>query len=124
MGSERYFVGGGEEEAKKQKGPWTGGKSEMAEDGAENLEITAQSTKVLGQSISVADFKVIRSLGAGAYAKVYLVKKKDTEQLFAMKAIRKDKLLVDDSILKCTILEKKILSEANHPFLVGTEFVF
>ena len=41
-----------------------------------------------------------------------------------MKTLAKEKLLTDDRILQSTLLEKKILQEANHPFLMGTEYAF
>jgi hypothetical protein len=40
-----------------------------------------------------------------------------------MKTLRKDQLL-NDNLLQCTLLEKKILMEAHHPFLVGMDYVF
>jgi len=40
-----------------------------------------------------------------------------------MKALRKDVLIDCDSV-HSTLLEKEILMKANHPFLVGMEFVF
>jgi hypothetical protein len=49
---------------------------------------------------------------------------KETKQFFAMKSLQKDMLLEDDRILDSTLLEKKIMQEAHHPFLIGTEYAF
>jgi serum/glucocorticoid-regulated kinase 2 len=40
-----------------------------------------------------------------------------------MKSLRKDVILEHDQ-LDSTLLEKEILLKANHPFLVGMEYVF
>lgn len=40
-----------------------------------------------------------------------------------MKSLRKDVILDYDQI-ESTMLEKDILQKANHPFLVGMDFVF
>jgi hypothetical protein len=40
-----------------------------------------------------------------------------------MKAIRKDKIIQAESI-ESTLLEKKILFEANHTFMVSMKFAF
>ena len=69
------------------------------------------------------DFTSLRFLGKGTCAKVFLVEKKDTQELFAMKSIRKD-LLIDNDIIEATILEKNIMQEANHPFIVGMDYCF
>jgi serum/glucocorticoid-regulated kinase 2 len=44
-------------------------------------------------------------------------------QLYAIKAIRKDVLIEHDQI-ESTLLEKDILFAADHPFLVGMDFLF
>ena len=43
--------------------------------------------------------------------------------MYAMKSLRKDVILDYDQV-ESTLLEKKILLEADHPFLVGMEYVF
>ena len=59
--------------------------------------------------VQLKDFYVIKSIGEGTFGKVYLVEKTSDGTLYAMKTLKKDKLLIDDKILECTILEKKIL---------------
>ena len=39
------------------------------------------------------DFTIVSVLGAGAFGKVYLVQKKDTGKVFAMKTLRKDAII-------------------------------
>ena len=54
---------------------------------------------------------------------MYLVQNKHTKQLYAMKSIRKDIVLEHDS-LENLHLEKTILNQVNHPFIISMEFVF
>lgn len=62
-------------------------------------------------------------LGRGAFGKVFLAELIKTKQLFAVKSIRKD-ILIDLNQIESTILEKDILFECDHPFLVGMEYMF
>jgi len=41
------------------------------------------------RKLSVDDFTLISVLGKGSYGKVVLVRKKDTEEIYAMKIIKK-----------------------------------
>ena len=41
-----------------------------------------------------------------------------------MKTIQKELIIEDERILASTLLEKKIMQEAHHPFLIGTEYAF
>ncbi len=69
------------------------------------------------------DFLIRSVIGKGSFGKVFLVEKKDTGKVFAMKSLRKDVILEYDQI-ESTLLEKEILQKADHPFLVGMEYVF
>lgn len=48
---------------------------------------------------------------------------KTTKTLYAIKVIRKDVLIEYDQI-ESTQLEKEILFAADHPFLVGMDYLF
>ena len=70
------------------------------------------------------DFEIKKVLGRGSFGKVYLVQNTTTQEVFAMKALRKD-LLIEKDLVESTRLEKTILQEAiDHPFLVGLNYVF
>jgi serum/glucocorticoid-regulated kinase 2 len=54
---------------------------------------------------------------------VFLVQKSGSKEVYAMKSLRKDVILEYDQV-ESTKLEKDILLEADHPFLVGMSYVF
>ena len=54
---------------------------------------------------------------------MFLVQKVSDKAVYAMKSLRKDVILDYDQI-ESTLLEKDILLKADHPFLVGMEYVF
>ena len=62
-------------------------------------------------------------LGRGAFGKVFLAELKQNKQLYAIKSIRKDVLIEMDQI-ENTMLEKDIMFECDHPFLVGMDYLF
>lgn len=69
------------------------------------------------------DFELKVQLGRGTFGKVYLAELRSTRKLYAIKVIRKDVLIEYDQI-QSTELEKDILFAADHPFLVGMDFLF
>ena len=75
------------------------------------------------KEVSLQDFQVIKKIGEGAFAKVFLVKMIETESFFAMKVVRKDMLIEKDMLVE-TLLEKDILLDVDHPFLMSMNHVF
>lgn len=69
------------------------------------------------------DFSMINIIGKGTFGKVFLVKNRINNKLYAMKSIRKDIVLEHDS-LENLHLEKQILNSVNHPFIINMEYVF
>lgn len=62
-------------------------------------------------------------LGEGAIGKVYLAKLQGTQTLFAIKAMKKHKI-VEKKWVDRTALESEILFSNNHPFICGIDYVF
>ena len=62
-------------------------------------------------------------LGRGAFGKVFLGELRQNKMLYAIKSIRKDVLIEMDQI-ENTMLEKDIMFECDHPFLVGMDYLF
>jgi len=57
---------------------------------------------------SFEDFKSLKTIGEGAYGKVYQVQDYQTRKIYAMKVLKKAHLLKKKAI-SCTITEKDIL---------------
>lgn len=74
-------------------------------------------------SITLDDFEILNILGKGAFGKVYLSRMKEDSKLYAIKTIRKDVVIETDQI-EAVNLERDVLLNCKHPFLVGMEFVF
>ena len=69
------------------------------------------------------DFEQIKVIGRGAFSRVILVRKKDTGRLYAMKIMRKDKLVREQKI-KPIINERQIMQDLDHPFIVKLYWSF
>ena len=75
--------------------------------------------------VDLGDFDITAIIGEGSFGRVYFaeLEKNGQKQYFAIKAIRKDKLINDNSI-QSALLEQRILYEADHPFLCGLNYFF
>ena len=53
-----------------------------------------------GTKISINDFQLLTVVGRGSFGKVYLVRKKDNGQPYAMKILKKDQLIKKNLLIK------------------------
>lgn len=77
--------------------------------------------------VSITDFQFIKIIGKGGFSTVYLVKHRQTHEMFAMKSIRipAGKLGKDKStFLQQIRYEKQILMALKHPFIVKLKYAF
>jgi p90 ribosomal S6 kinase len=68
---------------------------------------------------------LLKVLGEGSFGKVFLVRKitaPDAGTLYAMKVLKKATLKVRDR--ERTKMERNILANINHPFIVGLHYAF
>ncbi|CAM9347467.1 unnamed protein product [Chrysoparadoxa australica] len=72
---------------------------------------------------SVDNFSMLRVLGKGSYGKVVLVRKKDSGVLYAMKVLKKDDV-VNKRQVERTKIERRVLGNIEHPFLMKLHYAF
>ncbi|XP_059422014.1 protein kinase C eta type [Carassius carassius] len=76
-----------------------------------------KSKKEPSRKLGISNFTLLQVLGKGSFGKVMLVRLNGSDQVFAVKVLKKDIILQDDDV-ECTMTEKRVLSLAStHPYL-------
>ncbi|XP_021291733.1 serine/threonine-protein kinase AtPK2/AtPK19-like [Herrania umbratica] len=75
------------------------------------------------RSIDIEDFEILKVVGQGAFGKVYQVRKKGTPEIYAMKVMRKDKIM-EKNHAEYMKAERDILTKVDHPFIVQLKYSF
>ena len=73
--------------------------------------------------MSINDFILIKALSSGAYGKVILARKKNTDDFFAIKVLDKQKMM-EKNVVEYVINEKNILSQMSNEFIVRGVYNF
>lgn len=74
-------------------------------------------------NLSMDNFDIISVLGRGFYGKVMLVKKKGTNEFYAIKTVHKNRLVKSNKV-HTIFTERNVLMKARHPFIVNLCFAF
>jgi tRNA A-37 threonylcarbamoyl transferase component Bud32 len=69
------------------------------------------------------DFELLKVIGKGSFGKVLLVRKKGTNNFYAMKVLTKKTIILRHEV-EHTLSEKNILMKLQHPFLVKLHYAF
>ena len=85
---------------------------------SQNLNLIKEKDKV-----SAKDFLCLALLGRGSFGEVYLVQKITTKKNYAMKVLRKERIM-GQNLSKYAIAERNVLSLSNHPFIVKLNYAF
>ncbi|KPM36147.1 Serine/threonine-protein kinase gad8 [Neonectria ditissima] len=91
--------------------------------GKGKLRITAQYAENQGGKLAVNDFELLKLVGKGSFGKVYQVRKRDTNCIYAMKSIQKAKIISRAEVTH-TLAERSVLAQINSPFIVPLKFSF
>jgi serine/threonine protein kinase len=75
------------------------------------------------ERVGIESFRFYKKIGEGAFGEVYIVKKGKSEKLYALKAIKKQKVL-GSNIMRYIQTEKDVLSLIRHPFIVRLHYAF
>lgn len=75
------------------------------------------------QCVGLEDFEVLKVVGQGAFAKVYQVRRIGTLEIYAMKVMRKDKIM-EKNHAEYMKSERNILTKVDHPFIVQLRYSF
>uniref|UniRef100_A0A8C5UCR3 Ribosomal protein S6 kinase n=1 Tax=Malurus cyaneus samueli TaxID=2593467 RepID=A0A8C5UCR3_9PASS len=93
-------------------------------EGVQEFNIT-HHVKEGSEKADPSQFELLKVLGQGSFGKVFLVRKitpPDSNHLYAMKVLKKATLKVRDRVR--TKIERDILADVNHPFVVKLHYAF
>lgn len=76
-----------------------------------------------GADLSVDSFELLRVLGRGAFGKVFLVRKHSSEDIYAMKVLKKWEVTKRKQV-EHTKTERRIMAATHHPFVVTLRYAF
>lgn len=85
--------------------------------------VTLVEDSQIQRGIGFTSFIIMELLGCGTFGKVYKVKLRMTEEVFAMKVIDK-KYLIRNRQLRYAITECNILKQSNNPFIIKLHYSF
>ena len=83
----------------------------------------SEPVQLKSKQVCLKDFEIKLQLAKGQYGKVYLAQHKSMRSLHAVKMIKKTCLICSDTVDKIKI-EKEILLETEHPFVIRMEYMF
>lgn len=76
-----------------------------------------------GAMPKISDFEIIKPISRGAFGSVYLARKHNTHDLYAIKALRKDDL-IRKNMTSAVLTERRLLSLAQAPYTVMLYYAF
>lgn len=95
---------------------------QLGENGC-RLNITIDYKPTVNKKLTIDDFELLKVIGKGSFGKVMQVKKKDTQKIYALKALRKA-YIVNNSEIVHTLAERTVLARIECPFIVPLKFSF
>ncbi|KAK2982391.1 hypothetical protein RJ640_026234 [Escallonia rubra] len=90
---------------------------------SEESIIQVDGNPLKSQTVGLDDFEVLKVVGQGSFARVYQVRKRGSFEIFAMKVMRKDKIM-EKNHAEYMKAERDILTKVDHPFIVQLRYSF
>lgn len=97
--------------------------SACGDDVLQEATLPDDDNSLKSQSVGLEDFDILKVVGQGAFAKVYQVRKRGSLEIYAMKVMRKDKIMERDHA-EYMKAERDILTKVDHPFIVQLKYSF
>jgi len=69
----------------------------------------------------IDNYNIIKKLGSGAFGKVYLVRKKRSTQIYALKEMQKSRI-ANEGLRRYVDAERFVLTQIYHPFLLHASY--
>lgn len=89
----------------------------------DNFFISLREAILSTPGLTMNCFDIISVLGRGYFGKVILCRRKNTNSLYAIKAIKKKNLQEEDK-LRTAIIEREVFRKCDNPFIVKIHFAF
>ena len=93
----------------------------------QELDNNIKNTEVIisgdGSKINENSFELLKTLGRGYFGRVFLVEKKDTKELYALKVISKLDI-IKRNFFENLKSEKRIMQKVSNPFIVNLDYCF
>ncbi|KAM0258480.1 hypothetical protein ACHAQJ_003819 [Trichoderma viride] len=93
------------------------------QNGTGKLQIGVDFVENRVAKLTIDDFDLLTLVGKGSFGKVMQVRKKDTGRIYAIKTIRKAKIISRSEVTH-TLAERSVLAQINNPFIVPLKFSF
>ncbi|TPX39165.1 hypothetical protein SeMB42_g06430 [Synchytrium endobioticum] len=72
---------------------------------------------------SIRDFEILKPISRGAFGKVYLARKKTTQDLYAIKILKKEDMIRKNMVAH-VLAERKVLALSKNPYVVKLYYAF
>ncbi|UKZ75952.1 hypothetical protein TrVFT333_003648 [Trichoderma virens FT-333] len=93
------------------------------QNGTGKLQIGVNFVENRVGKLTIDDFDLLTLVGRGSFGKVMQVRKKDTGRIYAIKTIRKARIITRSEVTH-TLAERSVLAQINNPFIVPLKFSF